>query len=179
VSAIQTSTVQRTFRTQPRPEDVAAIRKIVESTGFFYSHEVDVAVELVESRLKDGEASGYYFLFAEDAAGRTIGYACYGPVPCTIGSFDLYWIAVDQNCRGGGLGRLLLAEVEQRVAAMRGRRVYIETSSRPLYEPTRAFYRRCGYVEEARLVDFYDTGDDKIIYSRSTGLLSPTPTCQA
>jgi GNAT superfamily N-acetyltransferase len=174
VSAIPANIVQREFRTEPRSEDVAAIREIVVSTGFFYSHEVDVAVELVESRIREGEASGYYFLFTEDAGGRTIGYACYGPVPCTIGSFDLYWIAVHQECRGGGLGRALLAAVEKRVVAMRGRRVYIETSSRPLYEPTRAFYRRCGYIEEARLVDFYDQADDKIIYSRNVGLQSAT-----
>jgi GNAT superfamily N-acetyltransferase len=165
------------FRTQPRAGDVAAIQDIVVSTGFFYPHEVDVAVELVETRLREGEASGYFFVFAEDGAGRTIGYACYGPVPCTIGSFDLYWIAVHQDCRGGGLGRSLLKEVESRVALARGRRIYIETSSRPMYEPTRSFYRRCGYAEEARMVDFYDDGDDKIIYSRRVGLPCVSESC--
>ncbi len=45
-----------------------------------------------------------------------------------------------------------------------GSRVYVETSSRPLYEPTRAFYLARGYREEARLPDFYGPGDAKVMY---------------
>ncbi|MEO1249198.1 MAG: GNAT family N-acetyltransferase, partial [Pseudomonadota bacterium] len=26
------------------------------------------------------------------------------------------------------------------------------------------FYRRCGYVEEARIRDFWSAGDDKIVF---------------
>ncbi len=48
-----------------------------------------------------------------------------------------------------------------------GRRIYIETSSRPQYEATRAFYRAQGYREEACLEDFYAPGDGKIIYTKS------------
>ena len=34
-----------------------------------------------------------------------IGYVCYGPIACTVGSFDLYWIAVDRRrARGRGSG---------------------------------------------------------------------------
>ena len=42
-----------------------------------------------------------------------MGYACYGPIAVTIGSYDLYWIAVDQSCQGKGLGKVLLAEAER------------------------------------------------------------------
>ena len=56
------------FRTEPKPDDIAAIRRIVASTGFFRPDEIAVAVELVEERLARGlEASGYHFVFAEDA----------------------------------------------------------------------------------------------------------------
>jgi hypothetical protein len=41
------------------------IREIVNSTGFFYNHEVEVAVELLEERLKTGIERGYYFVFAD------------------------------------------------------------------------------------------------------------------
>jgi ribosomal protein S18 acetylase RimI-like enzyme len=154
-----------TFREVVGMADAEAVRRIVESTGFFHAAEVDVAVELVETRLAQGERSGYFFIFC-DAGGQTIGYTCFGPIACTVGSFDLYWIAVHQAHRGGGLGRELLVRSEARVAAMGGRRVYIETSSRAQYEPTRAFYLRCGYKEEARLKDFYAPSDDKVIYVR-------------
>ncbi|MGH7286410.1 MAG: hypothetical protein ACREI8_00100, partial [Myxococcota bacterium] len=45
--------------------------------------------------------------------------------------------------------------------------VYVETSGRRDYEPTRAFYERAGYVAEARLADFYAPGDDKIVYVKA------------
>ena len=38
--------------------DFTRVREIVESTGFFHPSEVDVAVELVEERLRRGDASG-------------------------------------------------------------------------------------------------------------------------
>ncbi len=162
------------IRTDARPGDPASIRRIVASTGFFRPDEVDVAVELADERLTKGEASGYHFVFVDDSTQvgpgaserTTIGYACFGPIPCTIDSFDLYWIAVHESQRGKGLGRLIMREAEARVLAMGGRRVYIETSSQPLYEPTRRFYLASGYAEEARLRDFYTAGDDKIIYAR-------------
>jgi ribosomal protein S18 acetylase RimI-like enzyme len=42
----------------------------------------------------------------------------------------------------------------------------IETSSQPSYHPTRAFYRRRGYDEVARVKDFYSDGDDRVIFAK-------------
>jgi GNAT superfamily N-acetyltransferase len=153
------------LRTDVRREDAAAVRRIVASSGFFSPAEIDVAVELVDERLAKGPASGYEFVFA-DVDGRTVGYACYGLIACTVASFDLYWIAVEESQRGSGLGRRLLEESERLIARAGGRRVYIETSNRAQYLPTRGFYLRCGYAEEAVLKDFYDLGDDKVIYGK-------------
>ena len=151
------------FREDVLPGDPGAVRAIVTSTGFFHDHEIDVAVELVDERLQKGLSSGYLFLFAEQG-GRTVGYSCYGEIACTEGSYDLYWIAVHADGRGKGLGTLLLEESERLIRAAGGRRIYVETSSRPLYEPTRAFYLARGYREEARLAEFYGPGDAKVIY---------------
>jgi GNAT superfamily N-acetyltransferase len=166
------------LRDTVRASDVAAVRSIVTSSGFFALHEIDVAAELVEERLARGVASGYHFVFA-DAGGQPIGYACYGPIACTVGSFDLYWIAVTAAARGQGLGRRLLAEVERRVAAAGGRRLYIETSSRPLYEPTRRFYERCGYATAACLADFYGPGDAKVIFVKALAVSTTAPGSRA
>jgi GNAT superfamily N-acetyltransferase len=154
--------------------DVAAVRAIVTSSGFFAPHEIDIAAELVEERLARGAASGYHFVFA-DAGGEPVGYACYGPIACTVGSFDLYWIAVTAASRGQGLGRRLLAEVEHRVTSAGGRRLYIETSSRPLYEPTRRFYERGGYAAAAYLDDFYSPGDAKVIFVKALDVSTAAP----
>ena len=154
------------LRADVRPSDVSSVRRIVQSTRFFHEFEVDIAVELVEERLARGAASGYEFVFADETS-ETRGYACYGLIGCTQGSYDLYWVAVDDRSQGRGIGRRLLEETERRIAEAGGRRVYIETSNRPLYQSTRGFYQKCGYLQEAVLKDFYAPNDDKVIYVKS------------
>ena len=151
------------YRSQPAPPDVTAVRDIVTSSGFFSLAEIEVAVELVEERLAKGLASGYHFLFA-DGKDHARGYTCFGEVPATVGSFDLYWIAVHEDERGTGIGRSLLAASEAAIEAQGGARIWVETSSRELYVPTRAFYLACGYREAARLEDFYGVGDAKVVF---------------
>ena len=133
-----------TYRDTVESADRDNVREIIESSGFFFPEEVETAVELVEERLTKGIRSGYYFLFAEQAKKRVIGYTCFGPIACTKASYDLFWIAVHNDFRGSGLGKKLLAASEQAIAAMKGQRIYIETSSKKQYEPTRSFYLRCG-----------------------------------
>ena len=156
-----------TFRQEVLPSDKGQIRTIVESTGFFSRIETDIAVELVEENLARGSAdSGYDFLFAEEN-GEVVGYTCFGPILGTQMSYDLYWIAVHPRFHRRGIGAELLARSEKLIFHQGGRRVYIDTSSRPQYEATRAFYRARGYREEAFLQDFYAPGDGKTIYTKA------------
>jgi len=141
------------------------VREIVVSSGFFSEAEIEVAVELVQERLNKGVESGYYFLFAEQDQ-KVAGYSCFGPIPCTVESYDIYWIAVQQELRRSGLGVEILKNVEERIREMGGKRIYVETSSRQQYRPTRSFYSRCGYRREATLENFYSSGDHKVIYLR-------------
>jgi ribosomal protein S18 acetylase RimI-like enzyme len=151
------------FRENVLPGDKPAVRAIVASSGFFYDHEIEVAVELVEERLQKGLKSGYLFLFAEQN-GRTVGYSCYGEIACTDGSYDLYWIAVHDDCRNQGIGKILLEKTEALIAGLNGRAIWVETSSQDKYLPTRKFYLRFNYKEEAVLKGFYGPNDDKVIY---------------
>jgi GNAT superfamily N-acetyltransferase len=129
----------------------------------FRQDEILVALELADERLRRGAASGYEFLFAE-TDGSLLGYACYGPIPLTQVSYDLYWIAGDPEFQGEGTGRRLLGATERLAAAAGARRLYAETSSRPDYAATRRFYESLGYRAEATLEDFYAPGDGKTIY---------------
>jgi ribosomal protein S18 acetylase RimI-like enzyme len=153
-----------TLRDVITADDRDAVRSLVARTGFFRPDEIEIAVELVDERLARGPASGYEFLFA-DIAGKLIGYACYGPIACTIGSYDLYWIAVDPGMQRNGVGRRLMAGVRSKVVAAGGRRIYVDTSGQPKYAPTRAFYERNGFEQASTLVDFYAPGDDRVIYT--------------
>jgi ribosomal protein S18 acetylase RimI-like enzyme len=154
------------FRDRVLPTDAEEVRDVVASTGFFSADEIDVAEELILAHLATGPASGYLFVFAETSAGQVLGYACYGPVPCTARTFDLYWIAVRAEARGLGLGRALLVEVEQRLRCAGGGKLIAETSSREQYAPTRGFYQACGFREEARIGDYYAPGEDILYYTK-------------
>jgi ribosomal protein S18 acetylase RimI-like enzyme len=151
------------LRQEETIEDLDRVRGIVERAGVFSTAEAAVAIELLEERLARGEASGYRFLFAE-LLDRLVGYCCYGPIPATAGSYDLYWIVVDPSCQNRGVGGDLLAETERLIASEGGRRIYAETSGRDDYRRSRAFYERHGFRREAVLPDFYAAGDDKVIY---------------
>src|SRR5262249_61017153 len=120
------------LRTRPRRSDIRALRRLVESTGVFYPEEIEIAMELLEERLRHGAKSGYEFVFAE-RAGELVGYCVWGAVPLTKGSYDLYWIAVAPEAQGLGIGRRLMDLAELAVAKLGGGRLYIETSSRDAY----------------------------------------------
>jgi len=165
VAAATVPDAEVTWRDAVRESDIEAIRSLVAATGFFSTAETAVAAELVEARVTQGPASGYHFILAE-TNGRIAGYACYGPIAGTDGGFDLYWIVVDSQRRRAGLGRALVERAERAMAAMGAKRIYIETSGRELYAPTRAFYRAVGYRKAAAVADFYGEGDAKVIYAR-------------
>ena len=160
------------YREEPLPSDLRRVGEIVASSDFFSKEELEIALELVQERLQKGVSSGYHFLFAE-RDGRVIGYACFGPIPGTRESYDLYWIAVENELRGSGLGKALLEKTEKKIGELGGRRIYVETSSREQYRPTQAFYSKCGYVKEALLKDFYSPGDDKSIYVKNSPPVQP------
>jgi GNAT superfamily N-acetyltransferase len=145
------------------PSDRAAVREVLTATGFFNAEELHVAMELVDERIAEGPDSHYRFLVARDD-GTTVGYACWGPILGTESSVDLYWIAVHPQCQGRGVGKALLFGAEQWIREEGKLRVYIETSSRAQYEPTRAFYLATGYTVAAVLEDFYGPGDGKFIF---------------
>jgi GNAT superfamily N-acetyltransferase len=156
------------WRNTLQQSDAPAVGTLVRETGFFSEEEEQVAIELVEETLARGAASGYEFVFVDDpdSPGKLLGYACFGPIPATRSSYDLYWIAVAPSQQGKGLGRRLLREAERCALESGATQIYLDTSGRVQYTPTRSFYEHTGYQRAATLKDFYAPGDDKVIYSR-------------
>jgi ribosomal protein S18 acetylase RimI-like enzyme len=146
------------------PADRATVADLIVSAGNFNQAEIDCALELVDIYLTDETQIDYHVVVAEDPASRVHAYACWGPVPLTRGTFDLYWIATAPNARGRGYGRALMTYVENKALVMNGRLLAVETSSKASYASTVEFYRRLGYSETSRIRDFYDVADDKIIF---------------
>ena len=168
--------------------DRARVAEILRSTENFRNEEVDVALELFDASFADPDYTfvgvGTSGLGTRDSAPRSecvdrgdehpedvpspalLGFACYGPSMSTDRTFDLYWIAVDRAAQGTGCGSVLLQEVERRLEVLQARMLVIETSSRSDYTATRGFYLKRGYVEAARVREFYAPSDDRIILTK-------------
>ena len=142
-----------------------AIEQLLIATNVFRPDEIKVALEVIDSYFILPEED-YTALGAFTLGGELLGYVCYGPTPCTVGTWDLYWIAVSPATQGTGVGTMLLQEVERRLALRDARLVIIETSSLPHYGATRRFYERRGYEVVARVPDFYAPGDDRLIFAK-------------
>lgn len=146
--------------------DRDAVIRLVHGVELFSAAEKEVAVEVLDSYLEH-PGRDYFALGAFTQRNGLLGYACYGPTPCTSGTWDLYWIAVGGDARGQGIGTILMEEIERRLVQQHARLVLIETSSRADYDPTRGFYERRGYEVVARVPDFYAVGDDRVIFART------------
>jgi len=151
-----------------RPLSTADRRRIEEITRavlVFRNDEVPVALEVFDGAV--GGSSDYIALGAT-VDERLVGWICWGPTPCTLGTYDLYWMAVDPTMQGSGIGAALLREMEGRLAGS-ARLIVVETAGRPDYRPTRAFYEARGYRKAAIIPDFYAPGDDQVVYVKALG----------
>lgn len=146
--------------------DRKAIEGILRSTDFFYEFEIQTALEIADATISKGEEkSGYCWMKILDNDGF-VAFANYAKNDFSTHSWDLFWIAVHQNSRNKKLGSILLKAVEEDIKKAGGRILWIETSGRPHYAPTEAFYKNNGYTLQASLKDFYAEGDPKQIYSK-------------
>jgi ribosomal protein S18 acetylase RimI-like enzyme len=157
--------ILRTLAPADRPALAALLARIPQ----FTPDEVAVALELVDAALARPEQPDYLFQLAWQEVGpeggpRLLGYVCFGPTPMTEGTFDLYWIASDPAARGQGVGSALVGALELELVRRGGRLVRLETSSQESYGKTHSFYVGRGFLEAARIVDFYKSGDDLVTY---------------
>ncbi len=150
-----------------RAEDREAVRALIAGTGAFKPHEVEVAMELVDAALSQPDQKDYLPFVLVEEDGTVVSYACFGKNEMTAATFDLYWLATRADRMGKGYGRRIVAFVEEEVRRRGGRLLVIETSSKESYGDTRAFYEKIGCILAAQLPDYYDRGDDKLIYLKS------------
>ncbi len=154
-----------------RATDRGRIEDITRAVGLFREDEIAVALEVFDAAvapydMEAGTGSNPYLVLGAEVDGRLAGWICWGPTPCTLGTYDLYWMAVDPALQGSGVGTALVREMEHRLAGQ-ARLIVVETAGRPDYEPTRRFYEARGYRATATIRDFYAPGDDQVVYVKS------------
>ena len=148
-----------------RPSDRPAIERILRSVGVFREQEVAIGLELVDETLDPGPSTDYRWWVAE-RVGVVVGFACFGPVPLTEGTFDLYWIAVGPEAQGTEAATMLDSAVTSTVRKLGGRWLLAETSSTAEYARAHRFYERQGYDRVGHIPDFYRPGDDRLTFGK-------------
>ena len=153
----------------PAAADGQRILGLARGIDLFLPGDVEVIDELWSEFAAAGDAhSWYHFIVArgQENAEKFLGFACYGQRPLTDGTYDLYWIGVDQHQQGRGIGTALLVEVEAQIRAHKGRLLIAETEGKASFDPTRRFYLSAGYTLEARIRDFYRRGEDMVMFTK-------------
>jgi ribosomal protein S18 acetylase RimI-like enzyme len=141
-------------------DDIAAVIALAEVSGLFDSD----GIELIKERLANSSGDElWYGVFDEDLKG--VIYCI--PEPITDGTWNILMLIVSPDSHGQGHGRTLMSHVEETLVKRGARLVIVETSSGEGLERARAFYPKCGYIEEARIRNFYTKGDDKIIFTKN------------
>jgi ribosomal protein S18 acetylase RimI-like enzyme len=146
--------------------DRRRLEAILKAQEHFNPEEVKVGLELIDIGLIQSGEEDYIIRIAEGPEGQILGYICYGQAPLTDAVYDIYWIVVHPASWNRGAGTSLLHQAEEEMKRRKARLLLIETSSRPPYEVPRAFYRKHGYEERARILDYYEVGDHKLIFGK-------------
>ena len=146
--------------------DRGRIEEITRAVGLFREDEIPVALEVFDEAVRISSSDVPYVALGADVDGRLAGWICWGPTPCTLGTYDLYWMAVDPSVQGSGIGTALISEME-RILAGTARLIVVETAGRPDYAATRAFYQARGYRATASIPEFYGPGDDQVVFVKS------------
>jgi ribosomal protein S18 acetylase RimI-like enzyme len=142
--------------------DIPALQEVVDATQLFPG---DMLPDMASGFLDEKGSEEIWLIVEIEGAPRGFCYAA--PEQLTDGTWNLRAIAVSPSRQGGGLGAALVEALETALRADGQRILIVETSGAEQFDRTRDFYRKNGYVEEARIRDFWAAGDDKVIYWKS------------
>jgi ribosomal protein S18 acetylase RimI-like enzyme len=147
------------------PADTPLLVAMTEKTRVFKPLEIAALQEVLDD-FHAGTAGEDHRCITFEQSGQAIGFAYFAPVEMTDRSWHLWWIVVDPEIHTRGIGSQLMRRVEEDVLAANGRVLFVETSGLPHYEPTRRFYIKLHYEQEAKMRDFYAEGDDMIVFRK-------------
>jgi len=148
------------YRYNLEVEDLPWMKIALESVGVFSDEEKTTAIDMALETLR--RISDYNYIVAiED---NLVGFICYGRIPFTLSSYDIYWVVVNKEDHRLGIGSSLIARAEEVILSKGGERVFVETSSR--YNEAINFYLKNGYRIIHLIENFYKKGDHKITFRK-------------
>jgi ribosomal protein S18 acetylase RimI-like enzyme len=144
--------------------DIPALKIVLDETGLFPSA---MLPDMVSGFLSDGENQDIWLTC--EVGGEAIGFCYAAPEQHTDGTWNMLAIAVHPSKQGGGYGRAVVRRLEAMLHDKGNRVLIADTSGKDEFAPTREFYRKSGYSEEARIRHFWAEGDDKVVFWKLIG----------
>ncbi len=149
------------------PEDTAATVGLVVAAGLFSAEDAWFLEGMMADYFGGEDDSHACVVDVDERDGGLLGVAYYQPKSAADRVWDLTMIAVRPSVQGRGRGAAMMRHVEEDLQDRSQRLLLVETSSSPRYDRTRAFYARLGYEEEARVRDYWEEGDDLVLFRKS------------
>lgn len=140
--------------------DVHGIKEVLDSSELFPS-------EYLERMMADyltNQATAEIWFAAIDQHGEVVGFGYCVPEKLTNATYNLLAIAVRKELQGNGVGQVLMNFIEDYLRQALKRILIVETSSDSHYELTRKFYAKLDYIQMAVIKDFWNEGEDKIVF---------------
>ncbi len=145
-------------------KDLPFLKAVLDTSGLFPS---DLLDEMIADYFANKATTDIWFTTELDGKPVSIGFCA--PEKLTNGTYNLYAIAVDKGLQGKGIGQAMMHYIENYLRELKGRILIVDTSSGADFELTRQFYLKCNYTLEATLRDFWDEGDDKVVFWKKIG----------
>lgn len=139
--------------------DIPALKEVIDSSELFPSEYLD---DMIAPYLQRAAPQEIWLTTVLEEQVVAITYCA--PERMTEGTYNLYLIAVRKEAQGKGVGRKIMTHVEQLLQQQGARVLLVETSGLAEFELTREFYDKCQYHREAVIRDFYQEGEDKVVF---------------
>lgn len=147
---------------QSTSSDVGPLAQVAEATDLIPG---DLLAGMMRGFLSDEDSQDICLTY--ESGGKAAGFCYAVPEKLTDGTWNMLAIAVHPDEQGKGAGSALVRQLEATLLGLGARVLIADTSGLPEFAPARAFYRKNGYQEEARIRDFWAAGNDKVIYTKS------------
>jgi ribosomal protein S18 acetylase RimI-like enzyme len=144
-------------------DDAPDAARVTVAAGMFTAEEAGFVPGLFADALAEPRG-GEHGLVVDEVDGQVVGVAYWHPVEAADRVVDLTMLAVDPASQGRGLGRALMRHAEDRARSAGQRLMLVMTSGTEQYAGTRRFYAAVGYDEEARVRDYWEDGDDMVLF---------------
>lgn len=140
-------------------QDLKHLKAIIDSNGLFPS---DLLDEMTNDFFSNEKTTDIWL--TKEVENIPIAVVYCAPERMTDGTFNLYLIAISKNLQGKGIGAEMMTYVENLLREKGKRILIVETSALPEFELTREFYDKLDYKREAVIREFYQEGEDKVVF---------------